>query len=86
MHDCNAYSTSQLPGYVRYRNTENFTLNIAQIQGNTVYYATVYPRIIAVLFPEPEFLMSPRIDSKETISPGCVGWRAGTTTLFILGS
>jgi hypothetical protein len=27
-----------------------------------------------------------RIDSKEPIPPGCVAWRAGTTTLFLLGS
>jgi hypothetical protein len=37
---------------------------------------------------EPEFLnfRSLRIDSKEPIPPGCVAWRAGTTTLFLLGS
>jgi hypothetical protein len=29
---------------------------------------------------------SPRIDSKKPIPPGCVAWRAGTTTLFLLGS
>ncbi len=29
---------------------------------------------------------SPRIDSKELIPPVCVAWRAGTTTLFLLGS
>ncbi len=32
-----------------------------------------------------ELLRSPRIDSKEPIPPGCVAWRAGTTTLFRLG-
>ncbi len=31
-------------------------------------------------------LRSPRIDSKELIPPGRVAWRAGTTTLFRLGS
>ncbi len=31
-------------------------------------------------------LMSPRIDSKEPIPPGCVAWWAGITTLFLLGS
>jgi hypothetical protein len=39
--------------------------------------------------PEPKFfklLRSPRIDSKEPIPPGCEAWRAGTTTLFLLGS
>jgi hypothetical protein len=38
---------------------------------------------------EPEFLnilRSPRIDSKEPILPGYVAWRAGTTTLFLIGS
>jgi hypothetical protein len=29
---------------------------------------------------------SPRIDSMKLISPVCVAWRAGTTTLFLLGS
>jgi hypothetical protein len=33
-----------------------------------------------------KLLRSPRIDSKETIPPGCVAWRAGTTALFLLGS
>ncbi len=33
-----------------------------------------------------KLLRSPRIYSKEPISPGCVAWRAGTTTLFLLGS
>jgi hypothetical protein len=33
-----------------------------------------------------KLLRSPRIDSKEPIPPGCVAWRAGTTTLFLLGS
>ncbi len=33
-----------------------------------------------------KLLRSPRIDSKEQISPGCVAWRAYTTTLFQLGS
>ncbi len=32
-----------------------------------------------------KLLRSPRIDSKETIPPGCVALRAGTTTLFLLG-
>jgi hypothetical protein len=30
-------------------------------------------------------LRSPEIDSKELISPAYVAWRAGTTTLFVLG-
>jgi hypothetical protein len=33
-----------------------------------------------------KFLRRPRIDSQEPIPPGCVVWRAGTTTLFLLGS
>ncbi len=33
-----------------------------------------------------KLLRSPRIDSKEPIPPGCVDLRAGTTTLFLLGS
>jgi hypothetical protein len=33
-----------------------------------------------------KLLRSPRIDSKEPIPPGCVAWRACTTTLFLLGS
>ncbi len=32
------------------------------------------------------FLRSLRIDSKESIPPACVAWRAGTTALFLLGS
>jgi hypothetical protein len=39
--------------------------------------------------PEPEFvnlLRSPGIDSKESIPPAYVAWRAGTTTLFLHGS
>ncbi len=31
-------------------------------------------------------LMSPRIDSKESIPAAYVAWAAGTTTLFLLGS
>jgi hypothetical protein len=44
---------------------------------------------IQVKNAEPEFLnflRGPRIDSKESIPPGCVAWWAGTTTLFLLGS
>ncbi len=33
-----------------------------------------------------KLLRSPRIDSKETIPPAYVAWRAVTTTLFLLGS
>ncbi len=33
-----------------------------------------------------KLLRSTRIDSKEPIPPGCVAGRAGTTTLFQLGS
>jgi hypothetical protein len=33
-----------------------------------------------------KLLRSPGIDSKESIPPGYVAWRAGTTTLFLLGS
>ncbi len=39
--------------------------------------------------PEPGFfklLRRPRIDSKESIPPAYVAWRAGTATLFLLGS
>jgi hypothetical protein len=33
-----------------------------------------------------KLLSGPRIDPKEPIPPGCVAWRAGTTTLFLFGS
>jgi hypothetical protein len=33
-----------------------------------------------------KFLRGPRIDSKEWIPPAFVAWRAGPTTLFLLGS
>ncbi len=33
-----------------------------------------------------KLIRSPRIDSKEPIPLGCVACRAGTTTLFLLGS
>jgi hypothetical protein len=33
-----------------------------------------------------KLVRSPRIDSNEPIPPGCVAWRAGTTTQFVLGS
>jgi hypothetical protein len=33
-----------------------------------------------------KLLRSPRIDSEEPIPPGCVAWRPGTTTLFLLGT
>ncbi len=33
-----------------------------------------------------KLLMSPRIDSKESIPTAYIAWRAGTTTLFLLGS
>ncbi len=32
-----------------------------------------------------KLLRSPRFKSKEPITPGCVAWRAGTTTLFLIG-
>jgi hypothetical protein len=40
------------------------------------------------MYSESEFLTlkGPRIDSKEQIPPGCVAWRADTTTLFLLGT
>jgi hypothetical protein len=31
-------------------------------------------------------LRSPRMDAKESIPPAYVAWRAGTSTLFLLGS
>jgi hypothetical protein len=33
-----------------------------------------------------KLLRIPGIDSKESIPPVYVAWRAGTTTLFLLGS
>ncbi len=33
-----------------------------------------------------KLLRRPRIDSKEPIPPAYIAWRAGTTTLFLLGS
>ncbi len=33
-----------------------------------------------------KLLMNPGADSKESILPAHVVWRAGTTTLFLLGS
>jgi hypothetical protein len=33
-----------------------------------------------------KILRSPEIDSKESIPPAYVAWRAGTITLFLLGS
>jgi hypothetical protein len=33
-----------------------------------------------------KLLRSPRIDFKESIPTAYVNWRAGTTTLFLLGS
>jgi hypothetical protein len=33
-----------------------------------------------------KLLRSSGIDFKESIPPSCVAWRAGTTTLFLLGS
>ncbi len=33
-----------------------------------------------------ELLRNPAIDSKESIPPAYVAWRAGATTLFLLGS
>jgi hypothetical protein len=33
-----------------------------------------------------KFLRSPGIDSKESFPPAYVAWRAGTITLFLLGS
>ncbi len=33
-----------------------------------------------------KLLRSPRINSKESIPPAYVAWRAGTATLFLLGS
>jgi hypothetical protein len=38
------------------------------------------------LSPNFQTFEEPRIDSKEPIPSGCVAWRVGTTTLFLLGS
>jgi hypothetical protein len=38
------------------------------------------------LYPEAVFLNFYGVDSKESIPPAFVAWRAGTTTLFLLGS
>jgi hypothetical protein len=47
--------------------------------------------ILLVFFRLPisgsfKLLRSPGVNSKESIPPACVAWRAGTTTLFLLGS
>jgi hypothetical protein len=33
-----------------------------------------------------KLLRNPKIDSKDSIPPACVVWRAGTTTFFLFGS
>ncbi len=44
-------------------------------RGKVVFWARIF-----------KLSRSPRIDSEEPIPPGCVAWRAGTKTLFLLGS
>jgi hypothetical protein len=50
--------------------------------GNRVGIGLSYRPARARIF---KLIRSPRLDSKEPIPPGCVAWRAGTTTLLLLG-
>jgi hypothetical protein len=36
--------------------------------------------------PNFKLLRSPKIDSKESIQPAYIPWRAGMSTLFLVGS
>ncbi len=52
---------------------------------NDATYASTYSKFFGSLLHRArifKLLMSPRIDSKESIPPAYVAWRAGTTTLF----
>ncbi len=51
-----------------------------------VYNLVAFAFIIAARARIFKPLRNPGIDSKEPISLGCVAWRAGATTLFLLGS
>jgi hypothetical protein len=49
----------------------------------------LYVRYSEKPLPEPEnlkLLRTLKIDSKDSMQPGCVAWRAGTTILILLGS
>jgi hypothetical protein len=51
-----------------------------------IFWVKVIFLILSFLSQIFKLLRGPRIDSKEPIPPGCVAWRAGKTTLFLLGS
>ncbi len=63
-----------------------------EINNKTLHGYAIFSQnhsIIAPSFKQSWYfrlLRSPGIDSKELIPPGYVAWRAGTTTLFLLGS
>jgi hypothetical protein len=50
----------------------------------TIYVA--YEVMNRVVVPASQRLWSPGIDSKASIPPAYVAWRAGTITLFLLGA
>jgi hypothetical protein len=54
------------------------------------HYLLEHTRVLQIggisLSPNFKLLRSPRMDSRKQIPPGCVAWRASTTTLFLLGS
>ena len=74
------------------QNMYEYTVNIRQLRVPCRTSAGIYGgqepsrNIVVTGPPESEFLKVPKIDSKEPIPPGCVAWRAGTTTLFLLCS
>jgi hypothetical protein len=64
---------SQRPNYFTFKEPRN------RFQGIDSASYVARARIV-------KLLRSPKIDSKKPIPPGCVAWRDGTTTLFLLGS
>ncbi len=55
--------------------TPQFEWSVTKLYLYQMYWDRIFKRV-----------WCPGIDSKEWIPPACVAWRAGTITLFLLGS
>jgi hypothetical protein len=71
--------SSKLIGGPCYRPSETYYIRALSMKKGWEAYRTDRARIF-------KLFRSPRLDSNESIPPAYVGWRAGTTTLFLLGS
>ncbi len=73
--------------YVVFSGASNFFwLQLPNQEVNELLYIDIPMSKVLVRARIFKLFKSPRIDSRESIPPAYVAWRAGTTTLFLLGS